>query len=575
MLRPSHGHLFRRVHSQKPFLDAFLPEGPKLEIFARNLRPHWCSWGLLDAGRGVHQAVRRLIVDGVDRGTRMVNWNQLQNATTPDSKPTPGWLFNEIIRDVRNNPKDGAEKTSELATARAQHGRANKPGEMCGRKSASKTASSCEASSINDDTPDVAEYLMQCVCNDQLNIQLKGVLCIKHIAAEERARWSDGSRRIKVRWWKGDAGRNDVTFQNYLLSCPGALKIMDDIAAPPIVPQARAIEPQEWPELDTTNTRTGRSEENVACPLQEAIRTPHSVEKSTAGASLKARCQGFGNFEPPPEEGRTGELQKVDLMQRKLARMILGLPKRSPIPSVLLTGWEEPTKKAGVAGQAAEFVADSIGDMVDDFKEKGAVGALKDATIDALDLVLDGVDTIWGWVAGSKETDQPRICQPVSQPQGPGQFPGAQPGTTELLAWPRKQPYTLYLEDGETHAGACNLRTGGYSSASGAPFQPPVQAPKTSANHYAAAFGGGVVGANNPVMVSGLPNGQPAPNFQSYAGAAAAASATSAASAAAAASTPAEPAAEAPKTPMVDLLSMEEPAAKSPGGGGVDLLGDL
>ena len=27
----------------------------------------------------------------------------------------------------------------------------------------------------------------------------------------------------------------------------------------------------------------------------------------------------------------------------------------------------------------------------------------KDATIDALDLVLDGVDTIWGWVAGSKE----------------------------------------------------------------------------------------------------------------------------------------------------------------------------
>lgn len=39
---------------------------------------------------------------------------------------------------------------------------------------------------------------------------------------------------------------------------------------------------------------------------------------------------------------------------------------------------------------------------------------------------------------------------------------------TELLAWPRKQPYTLYLEDGETHAGACNLRTGGYSSASGA-----------------------------------------------------------------------------------------------------------
>lgn len=354
----------------------------------------------------------------------MVNWNQLQNATTPDNKPTPGWLFNEIIRDVRNNPKD---------------------------------------------TPDVAEYLMQCVCSDQLNIQLKGVLCIKHIASE------------------------DVTFQNYLLSCPGALKIMDDIAAPPIVPQARAIEPQE--------VRTVRDATKSAL---EAIRTPHSVEKSTAGASLKARCQGFGNFEPPPEE--------------------------------------EPTKKAGVAGQAAEFVADSIGDMVDDFKEKGAVGALKDATIDALDLVLDGVDTIWGWVAGSKETDQPRICQPVNQPQAPGQF----------------------------------AQSAGYSADSQAgAFQPPTAAPKTSANHYAASFGGGVVGANNPVMVGGhLPNGQPAPNFQSYSGTGGGAASTPASgSAASASAAPAEP--EAPKAPMVDLLSMDEPKTQPAGAGGVDLLGDL
>lgn len=34
----------------------------------------------------------------------------------------------------------------------------------------------------------------------------------------------------------------------------------------------------------------------------------------------------------------------------------------------------------------------------------------QDATIDALDLVLDGVDTIWGWVAGSKEAGG-RECQ--------------------------------------------------------------------------------------------------------------------------------------------------------------------
>ncbi|CAE7246149.1 METTL4 [Symbiodinium sp. CCMP2592] len=158
------------AHSQKPFLDDFLPAGPKLEVFARNLRPGWTSWG---------------------------------------------------------RKQDSSKK--------------ERP---------------------RDDTPDVAEYLMQCVCSDQLNIQLKGVLCIKHIAME------------------------DVTFQNYLLACPGALKILEDIAAPPIVPQARAIEPQE--------VRTVRDATKTAL---EAIRTPHSVEKSTAGASLKARCQAASEEE--------------------------------------------------------------------------------------------------------------------------------------------------------------------------------------------------------------------------------------------------------------------------------------
>lgn len=326
----------------------------------------------------------------------MVNWNQFQNATDPSNKPTPGWLFNELIKDVRNSPKD---------------------------------------------LPDVAEYLMQCVCSDQLNIQLKGVLCIKHIAAEE------------------------IQFQNYMQSCSGALKILDEIAAPPIVPQARAIEPQD--------VRTVRDATKTAL---DAIRTPHSVEKTTAGAELKARCQGFGNFEPPPEA--------------------------------------EP-KKAGVAGQAAEFVADSIGDMVDDFREKGAVGALKDATVDALDLVLDGVDTIWGWVAGSKNQEQHRICQPMSQmPQMPGQFGGA----------------PAFQSPG---------------------FTPPAPAPQTASNAYAAAFGGGVVGANNPIQVGGL------------APAAAAPSAYSAYSAASATPAPAVQQ-EAPKpapAPMVDLLSMDEPSA--------------
>jgi len=348
----------------------------------------------------------------------MVNWNLLQNATSPDNKPTPGWLFHEICQDVRNNPKDCA---------------------------------------------DVAEYLMQCVCSDQLNIQLKAVLAVKHLAAE------------------------DVTFQQYMQSCAGALKILEDIAAPPRVPQARSLEPQE--------VRTVRDATRAAL---DSIHTPHTVEKSTEAANLKTRIQGFGNFDPPSEE--------------------------------------QPAKTHGVAGQVAEFVGDSIGDMVDDFREKGAVGALKDATIDALDLVLDGVDAVWGWVAGKNGDSQPRICQPAA----------AVPG----VAGP-----------GSAVGGA------GPSGFQGAP---PVTQPSSASNHYAAAFGQGVVGANNPVMLAGPPavptaalagpvvttgeTGAPPKGKDDRQG---------------------EQKTPAP-APMVDLLSMDEPSdlPKSPAPAG-DLLGDV
>jgi len=353
----------------------------------------------------------------------MVNWNLLQNATTPDNKPTPGWLFHEICQDVRSNPKD------------------------------------CS---------DVAEYLMQCICSDQLNVQLKAVLTLKHLAAE------------------------DITFQQYMLSCGGALKILQDIAAPPIVPQARSLEP---PEVKTVRDATQSA--------IDAIHTPHTVEKQTEAAGLKTRIQGFGNYEPPPEE--------------------------------------EPAAKAGVAGQAADFVADSIGDMVDDFREKGAVGALKDATIDALDLVLDGVDTVWGWVAGRNENDQPRICQPAG-PSVVGSMPGGG------------------LIPGAAPTGA---------------FQPPPQRPPTSSatNHYAAAFGGGVVGANNPVMVGGLAPG-PMPT------APAASSAPSSAAAPAAVPEVKEPPPQPAPAPMVDLLSIDEPATTqaepaTTTAASADLLGDM
>lgn len=241
---------------------------------------------------------------------------------------------------------------------------------------------------------DVAEYLMQCVCSDQLNIQLKAVLTIKHLSAEV------------------------ITFQQYFRSCQGALRILSDIAAPPIVPQARSLEPIE--------VRTVRDATQSAI---DAINTPHTVEKQTESAYLKERCIGFGNYEPPPEE----------------------IPERSR-----------------ATGQVAEFVGDSIGDMVSDFKEKGAVGAVKDATIDALDLVLDGVDAVWGWVAG-KGHEAPRICQP----QNP--FLGGQMGPGLGL---------------------------GFQQSPGAFQPPPIQHPISASNHYAAAFGGFAVGANNPVMYS-------------------------------------------------------------------------
>lgn len=298
---------------------------------------------------------------------------------------------------------------------------------------------------------------MQCVCSDQLNIQLKAVLAIKHLSME------------------------DITFQQYMQACPGALKILEDIAAPTIVPQARSLEPQE--------VKTVRDATQSAV---DAITTPHTVEKQTESASLKQRIQGFGNYEPPPDELEA--------------------------------------KPTSVGGQVAEFVGDSIGDVVDDFREKGAVGALKDATIDALDLVLDGVDAVWGWVVGGKGEDQNRICQPNAMQPGQPCMPGQVPMG----------------------------------------FQPPTRPQTNSASTaYGAAFGGGVVGANNPVMLggpgqlpglsAGMPGGLllPAPNHNGgmgYGGAMPSAAMPNPAHVAA----PTPEPAPAP-VPVVDLLSMDEP----------------
>lgn len=278
---------------------------------------------------------------------------------------------------------------------------------------------------------------MQCVCSDQLNIQLKAVLVIKHLAAEV------------------------VTFQQYFQSCQGALRILTDIATPPILPQARSLEPLE--------VKTVREATQSAL---DAVRTPHTIEKQTESAHLKERIQGFGNYQPPPEES----VQKTH----------------------------------GVTGQVAEFVGDSVGDMVDDFREKGAVGALKDATVDALDLVLDGVDAIWGWVAG-KGHEAPRICQPQNEfPLFPG------------------------------HIGA-----NGMQRSPGAFVPPTLHHPTSASNHYAAAFSGGVVGANHQLPSDSA--GRPSEDVSSAVGGGQVLPATA----------PTAPAPAPTPAPMEDLLTLD------------------
>eukprot|EP00927_Polykrikos_kofoidii_P043660 TRINITY_DN3772_c0_g1_i5.p1 TRINITY_DN3772_c0_g1~~TRINITY_DN3772_c0_g1_i5.p1 ORF type:complete len:543 (-),score=139.62 TRINITY_DN3772_c0_g1_i5:223-1851(-) len=80
---------------------------------------------------------------------------------------------------------------------------------------------------------------------------------------------------------------------------------------------------------------------------------------------LAGRIQGFGNVNPPPLEEETG------------ARLA--------------------TKAVGRLG---DLLGEEVMLTVEDFKEKGAVGAVKDAVADAGDILIDGVSGIIGWIRG-------------------------------------------------------------------------------------------------------------------------------------------------------------------------------
>jgi len=80
---------------------------------------------------------------------------------------------------------------------------------------------------------------------------------------------------------------------------------------------------------------------------------------------LAGRIQGFGNVNPPPVEDDTGAT----------------VAKRA-------------------VGRLGDIVGEEVLLTVEDFRDKGAVGAVKDAVADAGDILIDGVAAIVGWVRG-------------------------------------------------------------------------------------------------------------------------------------------------------------------------------
>lgn len=88
-------------------------------------------------------------------------------------------------------------------------------------------------------------------------------------------------------------------------------------------------------------------------------------------AALAGRIQGFGNVNPPPLEEPRG----TDLAKR-------------------------------VVGRFSDMIGEEVMLTVDDFREKGAVGAVKDAVADAGDILVDGVSGIIGWIRGEPAPEE-------------------------------------------------------------------------------------------------------------------------------------------------------------------------
>jgi len=105
--------------------------------------------------------------------------------------------------------------------------------------------------------------------------------------------------------------------------------------------------------------------------------------------ALAGRIQGFGNSNPPPVEDETAK-----------------------------------TVAKRVANNLGGMLGEEVMLTVQDFKEKGAVGAVKDAVADAGDILIDGVAGVFGWIRGDpppEEEDDSETAQSAANvlAQGP------------------------------------------------------------------------------------------------------------------------------------------------------------
>lgn len=194
--------------------------------------------------------------------------------------------------------------------------------------------------------PDVAEHCMRSVLSHQRMVSLKGCLVVRHLAEEV------------------------FDFRAYMIRCDEALEHLARLARPPLLPQAQSLEREE--------------DKIYRIAADRALRAVvSSTESFLEKESVRARCEGFGNYMPPIEAE------------------------------------EVPTGVAGLVNEMVGFVGDAVADTVDDFREKGAVGAVRDGIADAADLIFDSVNSVWGLLGGRKvreaqaaSTPVKRICQP-------------------------------------------------------------------------------------------------------------------------------------------------------------------